>query len=359
MSGWTIAPAVAFAAAVMMAAAFGPAAAASPAPVAIQPVDYLVGGWELYRSRFVTEEGRVVDDDNGSISHSEGQGYGMLLAVAAGDRASFETLWNWTDQELFIRKDGLAAWRWTPEAQPRVTDTNDATDGDLLIAWALLRAAEKWNVPEWRVAAAKIADALARLAVKTVGGHRVLMPAVAGFDAGEQPDGPVVNLSYWIFPAIDELSTISPALAKAKLSESGLRLARAARFGESGLPSDWISLAAKTPAPARSFPATFGWNAVRIPLYIAWGPRDQRDLLDAYRESWGDGGPKVVDLSSGVVLDPLPAPGYAAIKDLVACSLDGRRVSDATRNFEPTTYYPSTLHLLSLLVLAERYPRCL
>ena len=31
--------------------------------------------------------GRVVDTGNGLISHSEGQGYGMLLAVAAGDRA--------------------------------------------------------------------------------------------------------------------------------------------------------------------------------------------------------------------------------------------------------------------------------
>ncbi|MEG9529489.1 MAG: glycosyl hydrolase family 8, partial [Hyphomicrobiales bacterium] len=42
--------------------------------------------WRAYRSRFITDQGRVVDTANGQISHSEGQGYGMLLAVAAGDR---------------------------------------------------------------------------------------------------------------------------------------------------------------------------------------------------------------------------------------------------------------------------------
>lgn len=357
--GWRTGSAAVLAAAIAMSMPLQPATASSAPAATIQPIDYLLGGWELYRGRFVTDEGRVVDDDNGSISHSEGQGYGMLLAVAADDRPSFERMWNWTNQELFIRNDGLAAWRWDPSAQPRITDMNDASDGDLLIAWALLRAAEKWNVPEWRVKASHIADAIATLAVGKVGGRTVLMPAVAGFGAGDQPDGPVVNLSYWIFPAITELSVVSPSLEKAKLTDSGLRLARTASFGEHALPSDWISLAGREPSPAKSFPATFGWNAVRIPLYIAWGQTDERDLLAAYRESWDGAGPKVVDLSTGLVLDPLATPGYAAIADLVACSLDGRAVSDTTRNFEPTTYYPSTLHLLSLLAIAERYPRCL
>lgn len=351
--------ALALAVATMMAPQPSFAAADALPEVRIQPIDYLVGGWELYRSRFVTDEGRVVDDDNGSISHSEGQGYAMLLAAAAGDRPSFEKLWSWTSQELFIRKDGLAAWRWDPGAEPRVTDMNDASDGDLLIAWALLRAAEAWNVPEWRGSASRIADAIAELAVETAGDRSVLMPAASGFGAGEQPDGPVVNLSYWVFPAIEDLSAVSPTLAKANLTQSGRDLAASARFGEQGLPSDWISLANRTPVPARSFPAMFGWNAVRVPLYLAWSGPAERDLLASYRESWGTAGPKIVDLDTGLVVDPLPAAGYGAIADLVACALDGRPAGDATRNFEPTTYYPSTLHLLSLLALAERYPRCL
>ena len=100
--------------------------------------------WEAYRSRFVEDSGRVVDTANGNISHSEGQGYGLLLALAASDRRSFEQIWSFTFTELLIRDDGLAVWKWDPAAKPRVTDRNNATDGDLLIAYALAKAGEVW-----------------------------------------------------------------------------------------------------------------------------------------------------------------------------------------------------------------------
>ncbi|ALN74812.1 hypothetical protein M673_18990 (plasmid) [Aureimonas sp. AU20] len=76
-----------------MAGAPSPALAAAPqAALAVEPQAYPIDAWELYRSRFVSAEGRVVDNDNGSISHSEGQGYGMPLTVAARDRANFDKL---------------------------------------------------------------------------------------------------------------------------------------------------------------------------------------------------------------------------------------------------------------------------
>ena len=36
--------------------------------------------WEHFKLKFITEDGRVVDDGNNNMSHSEGQGIGMLLA---------------------------------------------------------------------------------------------------------------------------------------------------------------------------------------------------------------------------------------------------------------------------------------
>src|SRR5262249_8402767 len=63
--------------------------------------------WQNYRQRFVTDKGRVVDTANSMVSHSEGQGYGMLLAVAARDRAGFERIWNWTRANLMVRGDQL------------------------------------------------------------------------------------------------------------------------------------------------------------------------------------------------------------------------------------------------------------
>src|SRR5476649_908231 len=98
--------------------------------------------WQAYKSRFVTPAGRVVDTANKNISHSEGQGYAMLLAVAAGDRATFNLVWDWTRANLMVRDDSLLAWRWQPDERPAVADINNATDGDLLVAWALTEAAE-------------------------------------------------------------------------------------------------------------------------------------------------------------------------------------------------------------------------
>ena len=67
--------------------------------------------WRAYKTRFVTESGRIVDTANSGISHSEGQGYGMLLAVAANDRVAFDTIWGWTRANLMgarRRADRLA-----------------------------------------------------------------------------------------------------------------------------------------------------------------------------------------------------------------------------------------------------------
>jgi endoglucanase len=67
--------------------------------------------WAAYKQRFISAEGRLIDDSAGNVSHSEGQGYAMLLAAFAGDRATFDKLWAWTSSNLEIRGDGLAAWR--------------------------------------------------------------------------------------------------------------------------------------------------------------------------------------------------------------------------------------------------------
>ena len=113
--------------------------------------------WQLYKSLFVSEDGRVIDTGNQNNSHSEGQGWGMLFAVKNNDQASFEKLWRWTRENLQIRQDSLFAWRWeTGKPENHTPDTNNATDGDLYIAWALQRAGQQWNKTEYTLAAKEI-----------------------------------------------------------------------------------------------------------------------------------------------------------------------------------------------------------
>lgn len=92
-------------------------------------------GWSTFKSRFLTPEGRIVDNANNNVSHTEGQGYGMLLAVANDDRATFDKLWSWTRQHLLNTQNDLFYWRYTPNVSDPVADKNNASDGDVLIAW--------------------------------------------------------------------------------------------------------------------------------------------------------------------------------------------------------------------------------
>lgn len=344
----------------MLSMTAAPLAASAQAP-ANPGEDLIVGAWALYASRFVSPEGRVIDDGNGSISHSEGQGYGMLIAVAADDRPGFERMLTWTRKELMVRDDALASWRWEPGATPHIVDRNNASDGDILIAWAMARAAERWNRPEWREEARRtIDDVVAKTVVPSSYGS-LLLPGAQGFAEGEQPDGPVVNLSYWVFPALEELEAISPKLRDAELERSGLRLVTEGRFAQAGLPADWTSLAGERPEPARKFPPQFGYNAVRVPLYVAWSKAGNETALAAFADAMAAsaGGPRVVDLATGSSLEPLGDPGYRAVIELADCALGRSATASQAQLFEPTRYYPSTLHILALMALAERYPQCL
>jgi endoglucanase len=337
--------------------------AAQPlAQTQIVPEDYVVGAWELYKATFL-EDGRIVDRSNGNISHSEGQGYGMLISVVADDRSTFDAIWNWTQKELYVRGDKLAAWKWDPEASPHASDLNNATDGDLLIAWALMRAGQKWKEASYTEAARAIAGAITKEAVIDDGDNgKVLLPAVKGFAASEQPDGPVVNLSYWIFPAIRDLGTISKDFPAEALIRSGTGLLKTARFGSSQLPSDWISLKGEYPQPAQKFAKNFGYDAIRIPLYAAWYGADEARLLGRVNDRWKVGGVnavQVVELATAAPLVAMPDPGYQAVSDLLACSLGKTTGLTAIGDFQPTEYYPSTLHLISLVAVSERYPQCL
>jgi endoglucanase len=259
------------------AAVLAPGAAQSPALVGMLRE---AEAWAAYKAKFVTEAGRVVDTANGLISHSEGQGYGLLLAVAAGDRASFERIWGWTRANLAVRDDALFAWRWEPDHRPAVADLNDSADGDILVAWALAEAAEAWSEDAYRVASRRIAVEVGRKLVlwKAPDGP-VLLPAVAGFAAEDRSDGPVVSLSYYIFPAFARLGLAAPEFDWERLSRSGLRLIEASRFGEHDLPVDWISLAGGKPHAADGFAPNFAYNSIRIPLYLAWGGIGKRRHL--------------------------------------------------------------------------------
>ncbi|MBV8564891.1 MAG: endoglucanase [Methylobacteriaceae bacterium] len=335
--------------------------AASPAPEPSSPGTITREQWELYRQRFVDRSGRIIDDANKGISHSEGQGFGLLLAYLAGDRSAFMQIWTFTRIELLLRDDGLVAWRWDPDAKPHVTDINDASDGDLLIAYALALAGKNWDNPQFTVAAKDLAGAIGKRLVVERDDRNLLMPGAAGFGEPDRPDGPVVNLSYWVYEALPVMAELAPGTDWEKLSTSGRALLAQARFGPAGLPADWVSARSERLEPAKGFPQQFGYDGLRIPLYLLRAGYADRALLAPFAQVWGgeSGRVAVVALSDGQPIENLADPGYQMLAATLACVLDRKPIPTALRVFRPTSYYPSTIHLLALSLVAQRHRECL
>lgn len=315
--------------------------------------------WPAYKARFVGKDGRVQDNGNGGLTHSESQGYGLLLAVTANDREGFERIWSWTRTHLLVRDDGLAAWKWDPVTE-EVADRNNATDGDILIAWALAVAARRFGRPDYRSAAERLADAIGSLLIRPSRFGPILMPAVAGFGPAEQPDGPVVNLSYWIFPAFSELALLAPGYGWFQVKTAGLELIRQSRFGPLRLPGDWVALGRHAPAPARNFRSAFGYDAIRLPLYLAWDgqlPDVLRHLSGLWNEA-SDVGPFVIDLGTGTPQQALKANGYRLLFALAACASGNPPRLGPLLTTQDDLYYPESLRLLCLAALQERNGPC-
>jgi endo-1,4-beta-D-glucanase Y len=333
---------------------------AAAQPAAAQRAAIEPQAWATYKAKFLDTNGRIIDNGNSGISHSEGQGYGLLLAYLANNPADFEQIWYFTRTELLLRDDGLAVWKWDPSVTPHVTDTNNASDGDLLIAYALALAGSAWNKKDYLQAAAGMAKAILSRVVINSGGRTLLIPGVDGYRAPGRKDGPIVNPSYWIFEAIPVMALLVPSERWQKLSDDGLALLRALQFGPRKLPADWVSLKAK-PEPADGFEAEFGYNAVRIPLYLARAGIADKALLTRLQQGMTVEGdePATIDLATGKPKDLLPDPGYRIVNDVVACVVSGTKLPASVQQFAPSYYYPATLQLLSLAFVTEKHPECL
>ena len=308
--------------------------------------------WETFKRAYVEADGRVVDTGQGRISHSEGQGYTMLFAVHYGDRAAFDLAWQWTQRNLQVRDDALIAWRWDPKSG--VTDKNDAADGDILVAWALTRAGEKWQQPDYAAAGKRIAQDVRKRLMRKVAHGLVLVPGMEGF---EKPEGMTINLSYWVYPALAELGRADPAPEWEELGKSGTTILQYSYFGRWRLPPDWLKLGERV-TPAGPPPERFGYDAVRIPIYLLWGRREADALLKPYRDFWGtyDGAralPAWTNLMDDSVDSYGAQVGIRAIAQVVA-DYPRARAGRLPALDPGQPYYSAVLLLLCKIALRER-----
>lgn len=239
--------------------------------------------WESYKARFLMPDGRIVDTGNKSISHTEGQGYAMLMAVASNDKTAFDSMWNWTNKNLKDKDNGLFYWRYNPVEADPITDKNNASDGDVLMAWALLKAGQRWNVPAYLSASDAITQAVLKHTVISFAGYRVMLPGAKGFNLNSYVN---LNPSYFIFPAWQDFANRSHLVAWRELIKDGQTLLGKMGWGKANLPTDWVALSADGKLnPAKEWPPRMSYDAIRIPLYVGWQDK-QSPLLTPWRSWW-------------------------------------------------------------------------
>jgi endoglucanase len=315
--------------------------------------------WDHFKRRFYDERGRVIDTGNGDISHSEGQGYGMLFAEAYGDRRVFDALWIWTKRQLQTRPDDkLLSWRWRPTPYGGgVDDPNNASDGDVLVAWALFRAGVRWQKPAYTAAAREILGDLERTVIVPSSRGLVLLPGAVGF---QEADVIVLNFSYYIFPAFARFAREGDRHRWEEVSRVGLALLAESRTGPAGLVPDWSELRHNRLAPAAKFPAEFGYNAVRIPLHLAWSDPGH-SMLQPFAAFWRghqpvSRAPAVVALGDGKVPAHTLSPGMQAIavRTIAAAAREPLRPRQIPMVDLTEDYYSSALRILTRLSLREQ-----
>lgn len=155
--------------------------------------------WQGFKRAFVSEDGRVIDRSESDLrTVSEGQSYALFFALVAKDRNTFDTLLNWTENNLSAGDMGkqLPAWIWGKQGDNwGVIDGNSASDADLWIAYSLLEASRVWcHVPYAEKARALGNLILNQESIEVDGLGLSILPGKNGF---VQADGSVkLNPSY-------------------------------------------------------------------------------------------------------------------------------------------------------------------
>ncbi|HEX3979669.1 MAG TPA: glycosyl hydrolase family 8, partial [Acidimicrobiales bacterium] len=217
-----------------------------------------------FLDNYMDSDGRIVRHDQGGDTVSEGQAYGLLLAVAAHDAARFASIWSWTKENL-QEPSGLFAYDWSNGA---IVGTGAATDADLNTAWALVLGAKTFHDPAYEKDGLAVASAvLANETVVSAG----RLELVAGPWARSAPYA--VDPSYFSPEAMAALASASGNPSWTQLETNSQQLVAALQGGDSMhyLPPDWALLSASggisaSSPPSGGKPPSYGLDAERVPI---------------------------------------------------------------------------------------------
>lgn len=308
----------------------------------------------VYRESFITSDGRVFDPQNGGITHSESQGYGMMLALLGNDQPTFDRIWAFTKAHM-RRSDGLFSWKYVPGRG--IADRNNATDGELFIGTALALASLRWGNPTYVVEAQQIADVVGRKLIINYGGYTLLLPGEWARPGPRNPRA-VINMSYFIPITLQIFESLAPQYPWEKVYHDGFRILDDMIHP----PSDWTNISEYgEPVPARNFKPNFSYDAVRIPMYLLQGGGMHQKTADILNTVWGNPrhGPTFsFDVMTMGKTDRFWGKSYELTHDLLYCLKTGTPAPYEDLTTKLDNYFDSSLHMMMMAVLYSVEPQC-
>jgi endoglucanase len=221
--------------------------------------------WRSYVVGFMDNQVRVIDHDAGDRTTSEGQAYGMFFALVANDRAHFDRLLRWTEQNLAAGdlSANLPAWLWGHNAKNQwgVLDKNSASDADIWMAYTLFEAGKAWDEPRYTKIGSALAHRVAAAEVVQIPGlGTVVAPGPTGF----RHDGSYrLNASYVPLQLILGLDQLVPGGPWDKVAATLPIVVRDS--APHGFVSDWTDF--RTDAGLQAVPTIGSYDAIRVYLW--------------------------------------------------------------------------------------------
>ena len=322
--------------------------------------------WEVFKKQFVNEGGRVLSGAEGTgQTYSEAQAYALFFALVANDRAGFDTLLTWTENNLCSgdMTAQLPAWLWGKRADGTwgVMDSNPASDADVWIAYALGEAGRLWNERRYRALSTLLAARILREETAELPGlGRSLLPAPKGFTPSDNRWR--LNPSYMPLQVMEWLARTQPQPEWRALVDSSRDIVLGA--SPQGFSPDWTLYDAQQGFLQDTEGAEKGqggYNAIRVYLWAGMMHPDAPDrqrLLDAlapmarFVRKHGYP-PETIDILSGKDSGAAPSGFSAALLPFLKAAkedtaLQEQRLRIDARPIRPQAYYEQVLSLFGM-----------
>lgn len=319
--------------------------------------------WDSFAKTHIQNDGRVIDYGADGGSTSEGQAYALFFSLIAGDKKRFDSILNWTVNNLAkgdLNKQ-LPGWKWGKSSNGvwGMLDENSASDADIWIAYSLLQAAPRWKDKSYFDTGLAVLKNIARQEVVDLPGTgNMLLPAPFGFS--EQTSWKL-NPSYIPIQLMRYFAKVDNKGPWNEIGKNTYKMISSA--SRNGLVPDWVVYKTKKGFYADPKQGRYmSYESIRV--YLWWAMLNKADPLFSSLRAHVTGVeqfapnnmylPERIDVQSGDEEGSAPV-GFSAALAAYRYVVYGYRMTNRPQLQENSGYYNQVLSIFAFGWLERRY----